>query len=145
MRFPSRLLLLSLFVSIPSGFVALAQTSTANTIHDDDEDLRETVRQLTLRVSALEEELHRQRAGAPVQSASLKPAMLVLPTADVRSSVERISSSDVAEAAPVATVSAQAATTQNALAPTVLPTQLPGGATLNYMFDGYYDYDSSIR
>jgi hypothetical protein len=22
-----------------------------------------------------------------------------------------------------------------------LPTQLPGGATLNYAFDGYYDYD----
>ncbi|MGD0443371.1 MAG: outer membrane beta-barrel protein [Edaphobacter sp.] len=143
MRFLSRFLLLSFFISIPSGFLALAQTTTATAAHGENEDLRETVRQLALRVSALEEELHRQRAGAPVESASLRPATLVLPGADVRSSVESVSSSGVAEAAPVAAVSTQTATAQNppASAPTVLPTQLPDGATLNYMFDGYYEYD----
>ena len=91
MRFLSRLLILSLFVWIPSGFVAMAQTTTS--IHDENEDLRETVRLLALRVSALEEELHKQRAGAAVETASLKPATLVLPRADVRSSVESVSSS----------------------------------------------------
>ncbi len=76
-----------------------------------------------------------------MESASLKPATLVLPAADVRSSVESVSSSGVAEAAPVAAVSAHVVTTQTATAPSILPTQLPGGATLNYMFDGYYGYD----
>jgi putative OmpL-like beta-barrel porin-2 len=141
MWFLNRLLILSLFVSFPSGFVAMAQTTTATASHDENEDLRKTVRELALRVSALEEELHRQGAGAPVESASLKPATLVLPAAEVRSSVESVSSSGVAETVPVAAVSAQAATTQTATAPSILPTQLPGGATLNYMFDGYYGYD----
>ena len=141
MRFLSRLLILSLFVSIPSGFVAVAQTTTTTSTYDENEDLRKTVRELALRVSALEEELRRQRGGAPVESASLKPATLVLPAADVRSSVESVSSSGVAEAAPVAAVSTQAVATQTATAPSILPTQLPGGATLNYMFDGYYGYD----
>ena len=45
-----------------------------------------------------------------------------------------------AEAAPVAEVNAQAST-QNAPVAASLPTLLPGGATLNYMFDGYYEYD----
>ncbi len=137
MRFVIRLLVF-LFVTLPTGFAAHAQTTTAAASRDE-EDLRRTVRELALRVSALEEELHKQRAGTPMESASLKPAALVLPPVDVRSSVESVSSSGVAEA-PVAAMSPQVATTQNA-ATSVLPTFLPGGATLNYMFDGYYEYD----
>jgi Putative beta-barrel porin-2, OmpL-like. bbp2 len=145
MRLPNRLLVLLFFflcaVLLPD-FAARAQTTSAAVSHSDDEDLRKTVRELALRVSALEEELHRQRAGATIESASLKPAALVLPPVDVRSSVESVSSSGVAEAAPVAEVRTQAATAaQNAPVASVLPTQLPGGATLNYMFDGYYEYD----
>ncbi len=41
----------------------------------------------------------------------------------------------------VTAVGTQAATTQSAPLAPVLPTTLPGGFTLNYMFDGYYDYD----
>ena len=141
MRFFLRLAaVLFLFVVTLTGIAALAQTTTAAS-HGEEEDLRKAVRELALRVSALEEELHRQRAGRPVESASLKPAALVLPTVDVRSSVESISSSGVTEAALVAEVSAQNAPTQNTPQASVLPTQLPGGATLNYMFDGYYEYD----
>src|SRR6202035_549151 len=110
MRFLIRLLV-CLFVTLPTGFAAHAQMS-ADASHSEDEDLRKTVRELALRVSALEAELHKQRAETPMESASLKPAALVLPSVDVRSSVESLSSSGVAEAAPVAEMSAQAATTQ---------------------------------
>jgi hypothetical protein len=129
------------FVVTLTGIAALAQTTIAASSHGEDEDLRKQVRELALRVSALEEELHRQRVGTPTESASLKPAALILPPVDVRSSVESISSSGVAEAAPVAEVSTQSATTQSASQTSALPTLLPGGATLNYMFDGYYEYD----
>jgi Putative beta-barrel porin-2, OmpL-like. bbp2 len=125
------------FMLLPG--VAMQGQTTASSSHAEEEDLRETVRQLALRVSVLEEELHRQRAGGAMESASLKPAALVLPPVDVRSSVESVSSSGVSEAAPVATT--QAVTTQSASATSVLPTTLPGGATLNYALDGYYGYD----
>jgi hypothetical protein len=132
-------LLVFLFVTLPAGLAAHAQTTTAVASHDE-EDLRKTVRELALRVSALEEELHRQRTQPSMESASLKSASLVLPAVDVRNSVESVSSSGVAEAAPLPEVSAQAAA-KDASAASALPTFLPGGATLNYMFDGYYEYD----
>jgi hypothetical protein len=130
-----------LFAALAFGFAAQAQMKAMTASRDEVEDLRNTVRELALRVSALEAELHRQRTETPVQSASLKPAGLVLPAVDVRSSVESVSSSGVAEGAPVAGVSAQNATAQSGPQASALPTQLPGGATLNYMFDGYYEYD----
>jgi hypothetical protein len=147
MRLLNRLLVLFLFfVALLPGFAALAQTTSEASSHSDEEDLRQTVRELALRVSALEEELHKQRAGAATESASLRPAALFVPRVDVRSSVESLSSSGVAETAPATSVATkteagQAATTQNAPVASGLPTQLPGGATLNYAFDGYYDYD----
>jgi citrate lyase beta subunit len=88
-------LLAFLFVTLPTGFAAHAQTTTAAASHSENEDLRQTVRELAVRVSALEEELHRQRAGTVVESASLKPATLIVPRVDVRSSVESVSSSGV--------------------------------------------------
>src|SRR5438477_1368229 len=103
MRFVIQLLVVSfLFTALESGFEAHAQTTGAAASHDEEEDLRKTVRELALRVSALEEELHRQRAATPVDSVSLKPPAPVLSAMDFRSSVESISSSGVAEAAPVA-------------------------------------------
>jgi Putative beta-barrel porin-2, OmpL-like. bbp2 len=144
MRLFDRLLVLFFFfVALMFGIAAYAQTTTAAAAHSEDEDLRQTVRELALRVSALEEELHKQRTGPAMESASLKPAVLVVPRVDVRSSVESVSSSSVAETAPVAGAVTQTATAtpQNAPLASVLPTQLPGGATLNYMFDGYYEYD----
>ena len=130
-----------LLVAMLGDPVGYAQTTSASVSREEVEDLRQTVRELALRVSALEEELHKQRVGAPVETASLKPASLVLPAAEVRNSVESVSSSGVAETGPVAQASAQAAPGQSAPAVSVLPTFLPGGATLNYMFDGYYEYD----
>jgi hypothetical protein len=139
MHLKNPLFMFFLALMLLPSYAMQGQAATASSSHAEDEDLRETVRQLALRVSVLEEELHRQRAGAAMESASLKPAALVLPPVDVRSSVESVSSSGVAEVAPVVTT--QAATTQSAPAPSVLPTTLPGGATLNYALDGYYGYD----
>src|SRR5882757_291416 len=147
MRFFHRLLVsFLLFVALQPGVVVLAQTTAAAGPHSEEEDLRQTVRELSLRVTALEEELHRQRAGTAMESASLKPAALAVPRVDVRSSVESLSTSGAAETLPAASVATksetgQTATAQNTPAASVLPTQLPGGATLNYAFDGYYGYD----
>jgi Putative beta-barrel porin-2, OmpL-like. bbp2 len=135
------LVFFSFLLAQPHGLAAYAQTTGSAVAHDEEEDLRQQVRELALRVSALEAELHKQRAETPIESASLKPAALVLPPVDVRSSVESVSSSGVAEAAPGAALSAQAVTAQTTPAASALPTVLPGGATLNYMFDGYYEYD----
>jgi hypothetical protein len=132
---------LCLSVILLPGMGAYAQNTTAIASSNEKEDLRETVRELELRVSALEEELHKQRTGTAVEP-SLKPAALVTSAVDVRSSVESVSSSGVAD---TATGTPTLTATQAAAAQTKpefsLPTSLPGGATLNYMFDGYYDYD----
>src|SRR5713101_271994 len=75
MRFFFRLLSLTFVItSTLTGVAAVAQTTTAASSHGEDEDLRKQVRELALRVSALEAELHRQRTGTPAESASLQPA-----------------------------------------------------------------------
>ena len=72
MRFLIRLLVL-LFVTLSPCSAADAQITVAATAsRSEDEDLRQTVRELALRVSALEAELHRQRAGTAMETASLK-------------------------------------------------------------------------
>jgi hypothetical protein len=141
MRCINRLVLFFSFVALFSNCAGYAQTATAPTSKDV-EELRQTVRDLALRVSALETELHKERPVATTEMATLRPAVLTAPVADVRSSVESVSSSATA-AIPAVVTSAgtQAPAAQSAPAASILPTQLPGGATLNYAFDGYYDYD----
>jgi hypothetical protein len=141
MRCFNRLFFFSLFFVLSSGLAVSAQTVATAPASADVEELRQTVRDLALRVSALEAELHKERPVATTEMATLRPAVLGGPAAEVRSSVESVSSS-VATAVP----SSSGVNTQTRPAPTspaasILPTQLPGGATLNYTFDGYYDYD----
>ena len=142
MRYSTRLVLFSAFLVLSSGFEVTAQTAASAPTNADIEELRQTVHDLALRVSALEAELHKERPVATTEIATLRPVVLAAPGTEIRSSVEAISSSG---AAPVATssvaVTPQAPSTPPAPAASILPTQLPGGATLNYMFDGYYDYD----
>jgi hypothetical protein len=156
------------FAGLLSGIVAAGQTPSA-TPANGDEDLRQTVRELSLRVTALEEELHMERAAAvsaAKTSAAAPVTTGVVPVAglrsdlrpdrrpDLRASVEGVSSSGAAtvSTSPVAAApstvatstvaaSTQAAGAANTPVLSALPTQLPGGATLNYAFDGYYDYD----
>ncbi|MBB5317668.1 outer membrane beta-barrel protein [Tunturibacter empetritectus] len=141
MRCFNRLLLFSLFLVLSSGFEASAQSAAATPTNADVEELRQTVRDLALRVSVLEAELHKERPVVTTEVATLRPAVLVGPAADVRSSVEGVSSSSVASVPASAAVSQQTTSTPTSPVASVLPTQLPGGATLNYTFDGYYDYD----
>jgi Putative beta-barrel porin-2, OmpL-like. bbp2 len=155
MRCVNRLTAFVLFVALMPGIASYAQSSGTPANKSEEEDLRQTVRELALRVTALEEELHRERmttaVPAPTTSiATLRPIAMPMAAVDVRSSVESVSSSGeasmpvamttAAAPAPVAT-STQAAGSVTAPVISPLPTQLPGGATLNYTFDGYYDYD----
>jgi len=139
MNCDSRLLVFFLiFVWSLPGSAANAQTATAAS-PGEVQELRETVRELALRVSALEEEMKEQHIRALKQPALLKAEVSASPGEDVRNSIESVSRSNVAE--PVGTGATQATITQSMPAASILPTQLPGGATLNYAFDGYYDYD----
>ena len=115
--------------------------ATASSKDGEVEELRQTVRDLSLRVAALEEQLHKQGtvavaspnvdvAGAPAAA----PSNAMVAKADAGPLVAAVTSSaSVAPAAPVASAPHGVGD--------VLPAQLPGGATLNYFFDGYYGYD----
>jgi hypothetical protein len=149
----NRLIWLLFFACLLSGPTASGQTPGA-TPSNGDEDLRQTVRDLALRVSALEDELHRERAARTFPPTAATPE--TVPMADLRASVENVSigritttstsavSAGVSATAPTPTAVAtttQAAGAANTPVLSALPTQLPGGATLNYAFDGYYEYD----
>src|SRR5271170_6323147 len=89
---------LFVLMALLAGNRSIAQIAPSPASHDEVEELRQTVRELAGRVSALEAELNRQKTGAVVETASLKPAVLALPAANIRSSVESVSSSGVAPA-----------------------------------------------
>ncbi len=135
MRRMSRAVLFLLFVGLLGG-VGQAETPE----NADVAELKKTVQELAARVSVLEEELHRERGARSVAESG--DAARVVPaayTAEVRHGVEDISSSaGVAAYVPVGVTNTQTAA-RNAAA--VLPSTLPGGATLNYQLDGYYGYD----
>jgi hypothetical protein len=95
MRCLKRLVLFFLCATVLLGVVASAQMPSA-TVPNDDEDLWRTVRELALRVTVLEEELHKQRAAFVATSSPTPTATMSI--ADVRSSVEGISSSEAVEA-----------------------------------------------
>jgi hypothetical protein len=149
----NRLIWLLFFACLLSGPTASGQTPGA-TPSNGDEDLRQTVRDLALRVSALEDELHTERAARTSSAAAVTPE--TAPMADLRASVENVSIGRITTASTSAVSAGASATapTPSAVAPntqaagaantpvlSALPTQLPGGATLNYTFDGYYEYD----
>src|ERR1700761_8056061 len=102
---------LLLFIWSLSGSSGNAQTAAAAS-PSEVQELRETVHELGLRVSALEEELKEQRGGTSMQTAPLNAGMSTSPVVDVRSSVESVSSSSVAET--VAAAATKATATQSA-------------------------------
>jgi hypothetical protein len=98
--------------------------------HDEVQQLKQLVLNLEQRVTALEQQ------NAALRDSSLHgpdgpqaAAALVSATAGVRPASSSVSAET---AAPAAQAVASAAPT---------PFALPGGATLNYMFDGYYEYN----
>lgn len=108
--------------------------------HQELEQLRQMVLKLEARVSALEQQNAALR-GSPAMSAEGQPivaasgpdaaAALLRAAADLRGGTP---------AGPAPVQSAPATEAQTHAAPPV-PTNLPGGATLNYMLDGYYEYN----
>jgi len=108
-----------------------AQRQSTN---DEIQELKEMVLNLQSRVAALERQNAQLRgsrmpdgAGGPGDAAALASA-----TADLR------------RTEPVQLVAAQvSASTSSASAQvaSVLPANLPGGATMNYLLDGYYEYN----
>jgi hypothetical protein len=122
-----RLLLIPFLLQSAGG---QAQTATSEEI----QELRETVEVLANRVSALEAELERERRdavgsnhGGPEAAAALATAANGLKSRPG----EPGSLGDRVQETP-ATSTAK---------PPLIPTELPGGATLNFLFDGYYEYN----
>lgn len=142
------------FVSLLGVIVASCSAQAQSVAVGKDaevEELRQTVRELAVRVSALEEQLRQQR---PQKVAAVYPvagtAGVTLSDAVTGVSDEKTEVAEVTvPAAPGLTkqpAELQAATGGDSQSPASQPKvsapwQLPGGATLNYMFDGYYQYD----
>jgi len=136
-----------------AGDCAQAQVG-ASSKDEEVQELRQTVRDLALRVVALEEQLHKQQTvvaasptvvasgdvvGGPTASSSLSNAVV----AEADSVPTTAAMTGTASTASVASLNTQstggAVSSGSQTLP--LPAQLPGGATLNYYFDGYYGYD----
>ena len=126
--------LLVLLAVTPSSLQAQSQITS-----DQVQKLQELVMNLEERVAALEQQNQKLQASTPSGNTGAQAAAaLVSATAELRS-------------APL-TLPQQAPITQTQLVPTVnpapanpgpglLPGTLPGGATLNYYLDGYYEYN----
>ena len=95
------------------------------------EELRQMVRELSARVAALEGQ-ERQR-----HPQTLSDGTSASRAATTEDAVTAVSAPPTALAKPPATAPAPPEASQSL----PLPALLPGGATLNYYVDGYYDYD----
>jgi hypothetical protein len=128
--FVSALRLAVLFMLL--SFHAMPALSQSN----DDEigQLKQMVFDLESRVAVLEQQNGELKTQATIRGASgpEAAAALVSATADIRRSTTT-QSATIQAAAPSDAASAPQAS--------ILPTTLPGGATINYMLDGYYEYN----
>ncbi len=129
-------------------FVASSRAQAVDgTKEDDVQELRQTVRQLAVRVSALEEQLRRQNAGlgqgASALSASVSDVGIPTDSQDKAGgpTAAKASGEIASNAASTQVVANAKALAGGGSQPSIVPAQLPGGATLNYYFDGYYGYD----
>jgi hypothetical protein len=125
------------FVSVTVLFVLLTfHAAPALSQSNDDEigQLKQMVIDLQSRVAALERQNGELKTQATFRGASgpEAAAALVSATADIRRSTTT-QSATIQAAAPSDAASAPQAS--------ILPTTLPGGATINYMLDGYYEYN----
>ncbi len=140
-------LVLVLLRLLSAGVCAQAQVA-ASSKDDEVQELRQTVRDLALRVAVLEKQLNQRQTvvtapaadGAVESTASSSLSNAVVAEADIAPAM--VTKSAAAEPAAVVTTQSPAAAASVPVAQSLpLPAQLPGGATLNYYFDGYYGYD----
>jgi hypothetical protein len=117
-------------------FVLLAHPGVAQTQENGTEleQLKQMVLDLQRRVTTLEEQNEQLRQGGAAEGASGPQAAAALVSA----------AADLRGPGGNAPVVAEAAAANPAAAPAqLLPGTLPGGATLNYTFDGYYLYNTN--
>lgn len=132
-------------ITLFTGLQGRAQESGA-TKDQEVEELRQTVRDLAARVSALEKQLHEQTGVAiPALSKTVNGAVATVSSSN---SSNEMKASEVPTAAAVPAESSNSpiaksssTTPAESQSAAIVPAQLPGGATLNYYFDGYYGYD----
>jgi hypothetical protein len=110
-----------------------AQTSPPGS-SEEIKELRETVQALANRVAALESELDKERGRDDAANHDGPDAAAALATA-----ANGLKGGPAGAAATTASI--QQPQPANTTKPSILPTQLPGGATLNYAIDGYYEYN----
>jgi hypothetical protein len=103
--------------------------------HSDDIDLlKRIVFDLESRVTALEQQNAELRHELlPAGPSGPEAAAMLVRAADELRRPEPAAPSSLQAVPPSAAASAQP--------PSILPTVLPGGATLNFLFDGYYEYN----
>src|ERR1035438_10268422 len=124
------------FVSVTVLFVLLtfhAVPALSQSNGDEIGQLKQMVIDLQSRVAALERQNGELKTQATIKGSSgpEAAAALVSATADIRQSAT--TQSGTIQPAPSDAASAPQVS--------ILPTTLPGGATLNYMLDGYYEYN----
>jgi hypothetical protein len=126
------------FVSVTVLFVLLtfhAVPALSQSNGDEIGQLKQMVIDLQSRVAALERQNGELKTQATFRGASgpEAAAAMVSATADIRQSTTTPSTTIQPAAAPSGVASSPQAS--------ILPTTLPGGATINYMLDGYYEYN----
>jgi hypothetical protein len=129
--------LLVLPVVLPPSLTAQSESTT-----DQVQKLQELVMNLESRVAALEQQ-NRQAQIAPAPSGSTGPqaaAALASATAELRAAPP-IPPQQAVAVNPVPVNPAQVNLAPVNPAAGLLPETLPGGATLNYYLDGYYEYN----
>jgi hypothetical protein len=117
-----------------AAIAALPASSIAQSNSDAIEELKKLVYNLESRVTALEQqnaELRGERASIGTTGPEAAAA-LVRATLDLKRTAP--------EPAP-ALQAASSGAPAPAPPPSMIPTNLPGGATLNFLFDGYYEYN----
>ena len=113
------------------------------------EELRQMVRELSARVSVLED-AERRRQNASQTIGARDQHLSGMEASSSSTAEEEVSSSIVSSHNPESAAKTNVASAQTTASAIIAPQQekavsapwqLPGAATLNYYFDGYYDYD----
>ena len=131
-QFALRLARIALITSL--GIFPLQLRAQEQETSDEIRQLKEIVLNLQSRVAALEQQNAKLRNRDTPDNGSGPNAAVALASA----------TADLRRTAPVQMAVTQvSAPNQSASSPisSILPTSLPGGATLNYVFDGYYEYN----
>lgn len=121
-------------VAICTLLVSTAPPVLAQSDSDEVKQLRKMVTNLDARVAALEQQNADLRARGATTGGSASEAAAAL-----KSAVAELGQVPGRDAAAVQT--ATPAPETSTAAPSILPANLPGGATLNYMLDAYYEYN----